>query len=381
MKKIAILTMNYTMNFGGVLQCIALQETLKSMGHEVEVIRFSYKKDRFSITRIFQILYTYNFKEIISIGRDMITAKFSKKQKKPTTDIYKNSREFISKYIDYTKLYNEDTIVELSEKYGAVVIGSDKIWGWVNRNKLVYFGCWINADKTDIISYAACSSVKVVPKFKEKEINTFLGKFKGVSVRDSYTKRIFQPLSKIDISVVLDPTFLYDFSQLFSVKESIIQEDYVLVYVLGKEIDGGHLSMINMIKEKYENHKVVAIVVDGNAQDIVEYADIVYNAASPDIWINLIANSKFFYTDSFHGVVFALKYRVKFLSYYTEISRSTRLIDLSDRFGLSNQIVTSVNDAVAKKSIDFNLIYKELDDMICDRRKESFDFLKANLSK
>ena len=44
--KIGILTFHRAHNYGAVLQCYALQEVLKGMGHEVEVIDYRQKKNR-----------------------------------------------------------------------------------------------------------------------------------------------------------------------------------------------------------------------------------------------------------------------------------------------------------------------------------------------
>ena len=38
--KIGILTFHWATNYGAVLQCYALQEYLKSLGHEVEIINY-----------------------------------------------------------------------------------------------------------------------------------------------------------------------------------------------------------------------------------------------------------------------------------------------------------------------------------------------------
>ena len=38
--KIGILTLQYGFNYGGVLQCYALQSFLESLGHEVQVINY-----------------------------------------------------------------------------------------------------------------------------------------------------------------------------------------------------------------------------------------------------------------------------------------------------------------------------------------------------
>ena len=42
--KIGILTVHRAINVGAVLQCYALQETLKSLGHEVWVINYVQEK-------------------------------------------------------------------------------------------------------------------------------------------------------------------------------------------------------------------------------------------------------------------------------------------------------------------------------------------------
>ena len=42
--RVGILTMNYLYNYGGILQCLALQKILESRGAEVVVIRYSSNK-------------------------------------------------------------------------------------------------------------------------------------------------------------------------------------------------------------------------------------------------------------------------------------------------------------------------------------------------
>ena len=40
MMKIGLLTFHYSMNYGSVMQCLALQTILESMGHDVEFIKY-----------------------------------------------------------------------------------------------------------------------------------------------------------------------------------------------------------------------------------------------------------------------------------------------------------------------------------------------------
>jgi hypothetical protein len=59
-----------------------------------------------------------------------------------------------------------------------------------------------------------------------------------------------------------------------------------------------------------------------------------------------IQNCSFLLTDSFHGILYALKFKKPFLGYFTEPFRSARLMDLSKRYGLTTHIVGSVSEAL-----------------------------------
>ena len=99
-----------------------------------------------------------------------------------------------------------------------------------------------------------------------------------------------------------------------------------------------------------------------------------YNA-SPDEWINLIAHSKFVYTDSFHGCMFSMKYHKPFFAYYKDANRSSRLRDIKIQYGLANIFMSG--EAYAINEVD----YLTLDKTIAEQRKESLSFLSSALSQ
>ena len=97
--KIAILTMAYRQNYGGILQCIALQNTLKNMGHEVEVIHFV-STEKNGIQRKLKYLFgNPSFKEVsLWLYDKMIDSieQFLGKQKNVSKVLIEKCSKFIS---------------------------------------------------------------------------------------------------------------------------------------------------------------------------------------------------------------------------------------------------------------------------------------------
>ncbi len=379
--KIGILTMNYNSNYGGILQCLALQNTLIAMGHEVEVIRFTSNK-KGTLKRRMKLLFMdfsfSNFYDFVYNNiRDRIFILLGKQKNLPKSLLDKTSL-FIQKNINYTELCNEETIGNLVElhNYDTIVIGSDKIWGGLAKEKLIYFGDWIPKFKGKLISYAACSSNNHIPEFNKEKIKILLEQFHAISVRDKHTYDLFNIYPDIKKKIVLDPTLLYDYKDYIT---DIPKEKYVFVYILGHEITGGHKRMLELIKLKYGNIKVKAVVLSNESVDIVPYADEVIYDASPSEWLSMLVHSTIVYTDSFHGIIFSLKYQKHFVAYYKEPNRATRLLDLQNRMGLEKFIVTSVDEAVDKNSITNIPEYDKINDSLNFHKNKSFAFITKAL--
>lgn len=372
--RIGILTMNYISNYGGILQCVALQKTLENLGHEVEVICFSYSS-RGTTKKAIKLLLT-NFSSILQLVFNFICKKIVNKKRNKDVFKFSKSLQFIKQNINYTTLCDEVSIGTLIQKLqlDCIVIGSDKVWGAVSDNKLVYFGDWTPKFTGKIISYAACSSRRAIPKFNQNKLRRLLADFDAISVRDKHTLDLFQPYSNQKISIVADPTLLYDFQDYYDSKND---EPYILAYVLGKEIQGGHKQAIEVIRKSVGEYPVKVIVAEFPT-DIVKYGDEIIYGASPAEWLNLIRHAAFVYTDSFHGVMFSLKFHKRFIAYYAEVYRASRLVDLQNKFNLQTCIVSSVEDMIERKSCDF-IVNDSTYQRIKNIRDSSINFLRIQL--
>lgn len=372
--KIGILTQTPSYNFGGTLQCLALQRVLENMGHEVEVISYRSNNRGRRLAKVKLLFAGVKLSEILSTFADKIRNSVNSKTHRtrplPPEMINKNL-SFIEKYINLTESCDEDSIGELVQKhqYDAIVFGSDKIWGDLGMSQLVYFGDWCPTPKCKLFSYAACSGKLSIPSFNRRKIENCLKRFDKISVRDEQTRDLFSSLYNTEISIVSDPTLLYDFNEFKN--GEIIDSPYILTYILGREIKGGHKEMINQIRKKNPSCIIVSIVITTESTDIVRYSDKVIYDASPDEWVSLFFHASFIYTDSYHGTLFALKFRKTFVSYYKELLRSSRLIDIKRCFSLHNVI----ND-VCEYTDDDVTNYVDIENKIDELNKISLAYLK-----
>ena len=200
-----------------------------------------------------------------------------------------------------------------------------------------------------------------------------------IGVRDNQTKEFVEKISDASADVVCDPSMLIDYSGFLSDKR-VIEGKYVLVYVLGKEIEGGHLNVINKIKEHHGNLKVVACYLTNKNPNYFSFANEHIYDASPIEWINLINHSEFLYTDSFHGALFAIKFKKRFLAFYADKNRSSRLIDISNRLKLSKNIVSSYIDALEKGFFENFDLDKNTYELVENFKSNSKELLNVNLN-
>lgn len=330
--KIGILTFHYGYNYGGVLQAYALQEFIKHHGHDISIINYiplSYKVDYlYGITKRHPLR---SFKHLVS----------NLLHQKNSIISFENFR---SKYLNTT--IKSTTISELEQiciDFDIIIVGSDQVWNPSQHDKKIYFLDFNLSKKTKRISYAACCTVNEVKEVNRKTLEAALHKFDSISVRNKETQKFVQDLVHIESEIVLDPTFLWDFNEMLYKDEN--QDKYILTYIIGSDLDGNNSEAIRKIKSEYGNMQVIAIVIGAVAGVIhVPWADKVIYDASPIEFLNYIKNAYLLFTDSFHGVVFAFKFKTKFIGYYTEHLRSSRFIDLKRRYDLDRFIVRSINE-------------------------------------
>ena len=235
----------------------------------------------------------------------------------------------------------------IKEDYDVAIIGSDEVFNFSNvtyRNCLCFDGTNIPAKK--IISYAASIGGA---RYRKLVLNNFsrlrkLGKLDAISVRDIRTEKLVKSFVKTKVNRSVDPTLLVDFD------DEIVMPDYenfVLVYTYGMKQEH-----IDFIKE-YAHKRNLKIVGTGS---YCEWCDINV-PVNPFEWLGLIKKSQFVFTSTFHGTIFAIKYRKEFVAL---VDYSEKVKSLLNDFGLSERHCTTKEINKLEKLCDNKIDYSKL---------------------
>jgi hypothetical protein len=348
--KIGILTYHYKDNFGALLQCHALQEYLKTLGYDVEVVNFKPKKHAIiKLASLVKNHFIYVFRNFKLANVNIYIRQFK------ALIVQTNKFNLFRKnYLNISKLYDANKKTHDLNSYDYVITGSDQIWNSIDGFYDAYFIIPFSSYKGKRFAYAACRGVKTVNEDDLAPLKKALENYDWVGVRDNQTQDFVQTNSDQLADVVCDPSMLINFNDLSETKPPL-EFKYIFVYILGKEIEGGHLNIIKDIKAKVGNLKVVACYLTSKNPNYFPWADVHMFESSPLEWMNLIKHTSFFYTDSFHGVLFANKFERNFLAFYAEKNRASRLLDIADRLDISNYIVSSYDQVIEKDSFNTSL--------------------------
>ncbi len=331
---VAIITYHYPANYGAVLQCLALHRALNQLGLDAEVLDYRPPSSMLnSFWRGWGIRKGLLFK---NIPKRWIKLRYG-----PTMERAFN--EFRSEFFTLSpRCATNNEVAALVDNYDAVVAGSDQIWHFAKES--VYFMEWGKPYKGRRISYAPCCGHATQSADNDDRIRNWIMNVDHLSVRNRFSCELVHNLTDRSPEIVADPTLLVNLDDV-SRKIDLPCSEYILMYTLGGEINGGHTKVITSIRRKVGNLPVVAVVPSAHKPNRAPWADHVVYTAGPREWLYLVANASFVYTDSFHGILFSIKYDRPFLSYYSEEGRAPRLIDLADRYCIKKCIIDCADEA------------------------------------
>lgn len=368
--KVGILTLQTGYNYGGSLQCEALQETLIGLGNDVSVINYYpvrihavpfwkgwglHGKGRLSriMRRWNQLLYLEPYEE-----------KYNQ---------YKKEKLRLTK-----PCYSPEEIDDLCADYDVLVVGSDQVWNLAYHPDQVYYLAYPEEFGGKKISYAACCGNKVTDA--PEWVATRLNNLDAIAVRNSFTRDWVEEIThgeRSEVEIVADPTLLHEFDLPDTIKPQ--QRKYILVYIIGAGDKAFHHDIIRKAKEKHGDIPVILAMATGYKIQLFNWVDEKLWMLTPYDWISWIKNAQFVYTDSFHGVLFSIKYQRDFIAYYAEAVRSPRLVTLGKDFNLSDRIVklTHMTDNIyLRKEIDWSIVNEKIENL----RSSSMDYLRRHVS-
>jgi hypothetical protein len=374
MSKIGILTFHYSTNYGAVLQAFSLQETIKKMGHDVEIINFVPENNKMK-RYLNEMGFSRNRKNIpaffLSLFKSFLMAKYRNSLNNKFAD-FRNTHLMLSEKV------NEKTIFNLVGKYDLIIAGSDQIWNPSQRKMPFYFLDFGNKFFGKKASYAADSTTSNIDENDLERMKRALNEFNFITVRNQHSGDFVKHAIGKEPEIVADPTMLHNFSFENSINK---KESYILCYILGKEINGSNSEAIKKIKNENGEIPVYFIKNPSSSHINSDFADKVFYDLNPVEWVNMFKDATYVYTDSFHGVLFSLKYHIPFLAYYSEKLRATRFLDLGKRYGIENFIVNNIAEIEEKNSVKISPDFSKIDILLEQHRRYSIEILADFLNR
>lgn len=387
MKKVGIITHYYkSLNYGGNLQAFALCKCLQRNGYEAEQISFeskftnkqySKKRDLVSfVKRAIKKVFGYPF-------RKYATTKAIKEEKKTNVNQIRQDAfyQFNQEIIPHSQIvYNNVTIQETVNKYDVFITGSDQVWNlnWYNE---AYFLDFVPSTKKKI-AYAASLACDQISIQNQKIIKESLKSFKAISLREKSANDLIQPLTKVDVCNVLDPTLLLSFDEWEQIREEVkIEKKYIFCYFLGNNMKARKIAKLFAKKLGLE------IVIIPHATGDVEFSDIGYGDIklldmSPQKFLSLIKNTEYVFTDSFHAVIFSYIYKKQYFVFHRTKKQdmSSRITDITKLFNTEKNFCCNKKKCKLSYLLNLEKIdYERENEQVKIKKEFSERFLLNNL--
>lgn len=343
MIRVGILTHPLANNYGGILQCYALNKVLNRMGCQTIVINRGLNDSAFKkiARRILRFLRVQRYCTI---------------QNKIDGD--NPLKRFIANTFQRTVLYDSNfKIKKVCQKYkfDAVIVGSDQVWrsDFAMKYGYNYFLDFVPSNVVKF-SYAASFALDgwLYTSKQTRRIKKLLSTFKGISVRELDAVQLCKKNLGLDAEYLLDPTLLLeqsDYSEICSPR--LYPGRYVFIYWLGNPQDLRDAD-VGFDSKGIKTFKICLRDGDG----IPSLGD----------WLSLIKFADEVYTDSFHGTVFSIIYHKK-ISVCSSMLSDSRINSILNFVGKSDGKIEESD-------------YRKIDKLISIKKQESENYLKRMLS-
>lgn len=374
--RVGILTQPLYTNYGGLVQCYALQTVLQRMGHEAIVLQ-----------REFDRQYTfcggcvYYAKHLVKmlIGRRESWHYVVSQERRDY--IAKNTYRFIEKNINPRSkhIYSTEQLAEAVDSFhlDAIIVGSDQVWRPDYSPRISnYFLDFLPEDsKIKRISYAASFGGDnwTFSLEETKQCAALLQKFNAVSVREESAIKLCKEHFGVNAVQSLDPTLLLDAEDYLRIcPERKGGRGNLFCYVL--DMNPQKQAVINRIAEN-TGKKVFESMPTLPPDTYNLYGDIDKCVYPPvEDWLSAFNEADMIVTDSFHGTVFSIIFNKPFYVIGNEGRGLARFQSLLSMFGLEDRLITSDNVDVSGE-----INWEKVNSCRERLREESINFIKTSL--
>lgn len=346
--KIGILTFFESDNYGTLFQAYALQVYIHSKGHTSEFIHIyrDLQKGKVVYNDIPRKYSIYNkvWSTLVSICH-----------KKDYDMKHKYFNDFRKKLIVSDSYYqSREELINNPPQYDLYLSGGDQIWNPTHK-VFSYSYMFDFLDDTAIrASYASSFGVRDVDEETKETMRGHLEKYKYLSVREESGVTILEDMGLDAVSVV-DPVFLTQ-ELWYSMKgRSPFKKKYCVIYAISDYLDEEDTAILKYARK----NKFEIVILPENRRNKGNFYKKKFSA-SPEEFINIIANAEHIFTNSFHGVAFSIIFNRQFsVLSNTLIGGKARMIRINNLLAsvgiVGNRGIDEINNLLNYDSINGKL--------------------------
>lgn len=343
--KIALLTTHYTSNYGASLQCAATYYTFQKYG---DVTIVDYRSTR-SLNSMKRFRFEPKLRSILWVLKDIY--RFS-----PRGRLIKKFIKFNTQFSFTNRIKNKYELKELENTFDIFCIGSDQLWNPSvisidnNLDEMYFLPLLTGRGFTYSTSLGS-------HKFSSIEIPTirkYLNNFKNISIREISGIEHLNSLKilKKEPFHLLDPTLYLNKDQWIlnsKIEPKNTSNNYILIY----NVEGSKFIIEYAQKLSKDTNLFIKIIDQSKLKFTSMFSNIeIINDASPNEFIEIICNSKFVITNSFHGVCFAINFNKQF-SIIKPKSSGNRIIELLYLFNIKKSFINNLDNIYDEDNVDY----------------------------
>lgn len=358
--KLGILTFHCAHNYGALLQCLGLQEYLKSLGNDVYVIDYRPKY-------LTQGYKRHSFRDWICskpllLLKKLINEPFLYKVRDERYEVFNNFIE--TKF----RLYPYSEGMDFAD-FDAIFLGSDQIWeAPITGGKFddVFFG---SGAKCKVIAYAASNKARFLTPQEVSYYQKHLADFTAIGVREISLQKLLSGIIDKPVVLTVDPTILAGNLLLHGIENKRpVPEKYVLVYEVVE-----HPEVIEQAKHYAKVIGARVVILTG----YIQYSERKLRnfTASPTDFVNYINFAECVFTTSFHGTAISIICKTDFYSFKQHNASDLRIESLLETLNLNNRFV-EMNDELKVEQVNFTNVYESMERVVVSSKK----FIKQALS-
>ena len=379
--KIGILTQPLRTNYGGLLQCWALQRALRELGHEAWVVQ------RQTDWHSFGWWAGNAAKNVVRLLLGRPTMRVPRR--KEENQIRQHTRRFVEGQIvpRTSPIYSTRGLRAdyARRQYDAYVVGSDQVW------RPVYSPCQPDFFLGFLPGEARVRRVAYAASFGTDEwefsarlaarCRALAGKFDAVSVRESGGVGLCRAHLGVAAEHVLDPTLLHGreaYEGLVSEAGEPRSAGDFFCYVLDRSAETEALKR-NVAESLGVTAFEVMPRVPGAAPAGTPMADRVFPSVTA--WLRAFMDAEYVLTDSFHGSVFSIIFHRPFVALGNAGRGQARFHSLLGLFGLEDRLVTTGRAEDVAEKLREPIDWARVDRIKRAWQAKSREFLRKALSE